>query len=171
MGMRDILQHNQTATVAVAVIIIVASVMLLRRSGQVVSDSRQIYFYDLGTGKLFIADRALQSPIDAPSGESNGVQAAVYSCGACGEDDMQVAYITQRSAAALAAMVERQSNAPGADHVKLATTIEQGTLIAAPPAVGEQPHWVSTTSRDGVAIQDRASVICGSNPAKPCFPD
>lgn len=171
MGFREIVQQNQPIVAVVAVIVIIGSVVWMANGGKNSSLPKQVYFYDVGSGELFAADRAAQPPIEAPSGAGNGVKAVVYSCGECSDSSLQVAFVTTYSEEARAAMQKMANAADGGVDVELAEVIDNGTLVAMPAEGGGEPQWVSAVTQEGIQIMGRAGDICGSQPAKPCFPD
>jgi hypothetical protein len=170
MGIRNLLEQHQGAAIVIIAIILASSAVIILRSGAITTPDKQAYFFDLDTGELFTADRELQAPIAAPSGEGNGMRAVVFGCGSCNADDLRVAYIMKYSDDAGTAIGPDMAGAGDAPPQQLAGAVQKEPLVAAPPAAGEQPQWVVTSSPQGSTIQSRASFVCGPKAAQPCVP-
>ena len=170
MSIRNLIGQHQGVAMAVTVALLACSVLIMLRSGAVMTPKKQAYFFDLDTAELFAADRALTPPIAAPSGAGKGVRAVVFGCGSCSSDDLLVAFIMKYSDNAGTAIGPDMSGAADAPPQQLASAVQKAPLVATPPATGEQPQWLPSSSREGAAIQSRASFVCGPKPAQPCVP-
>jgi hypothetical protein len=170
MSFRNLTQQHPAIIAVIAILIIVGCVIWTTRGNDGVTPSQQIYFYDLGSGELFTADRAQEPPVDAPSGAALGVKAAVFSCGACTDDDFVIAFISTYSEPAREALQQRGQAGEEDFDVQRDAIIEQGMLVAALPEDGEQPRWVPAMTPQGIAIASRTDKLCGDAPAKPCLP-
>lgn len=170
MGLREIMQSNQPIVAVLAVVVIVGSIVWMSGGGSGNSLPKSVYFYDLGSGELFPADRAAQPPIDAPSGAGQGVKAVVYACGECNDAALSVAFLTTYTPEAVAAMKKMATATDGEVDIALSEAIERGSLVAVPAAEGAEVQWVNAMSEAGNAIMGRAGELCGNEPAKPCFP-
>lgn len=138
--------------------------------------STQLWFYDLGDGKLFVRPNSDVAPIEPPSkheraeGEPGGVLAHVYSCGACSDKSSHfVGYLetfTSEAKKQLAAegdqMAVKNKNlslAPPQVRQRLAPIFENGLLVATTDA---KEHWVTASSDEGKALIEAAKAKCGA---------
>lgn len=92
MSLRNKLNNNPLITIsAVAVALgVVVMVLYSSLSGGVRYVERPMYYFDLNTGSLFVAEDQFP-PIEAPSGKQPdgqpaGVRAMIHSCGSCRDD-------------------------------------------------------------------------------------
>lgn len=144
MPLRENLQKNPLAALVVVVILIGVAVMMVMRGSSVPTGANTVYFYDLGSGKLFHAAADVAPPIDSPSGANLGVSAAVFSCGQCAaEGDRFIAYL----------QTLKPSDIEG----------EMISLVAAVPESGD-PQWVSSDSRAAASLIQQPMQKCGSVP-------
>lgn len=170
LGLRETLQRNQGAVAVAAVLVIVGCVVWISTGGRGKGVSKEIYFYDIGTKKLFAVDRKSQPPIDAASGAGNGVKAVVYSCGACDAAGIRIAYLSTYDAAASAALKKLEAGGEGTADAELMSVIDQGTLVAAPPTGDGALKWLPVNSEEGIAVMGQVTGACGASPPNPCFP-
>jgi len=159
MGLRESMQNRPALWGGVAAVAIGLAVvgMFPRSKPPAAPQFGEAWFYDLGSGELFAGKNALP-PIDAATGAGQGVIAFIYACGACDPASWTLAYIQTFTPQAKAAM-QGPSDTPEQMQAKQsASTV--GQLVAAPPAKGEKPHWVSSSSADGAAVVARAKIEC-----------
>lgn len=124
----------------------------------------QAWFYDVGSGEVFVADAAAAPPVTAPSravlsdGSPGGVRAYLFACGACTRQSRFVGYL-ERLESATHRVVTGAAALPALDAaVSYDDFVERGVLVASPDA----PHaWVSKASEEGAAIRDAAYGRCG----------
>lgn len=128
---------------AVAVIALVAAgvIAAMQFGGAPKGPSQQAYYFDLGSGEVFVAETSIAS-IDAPSG-SQGVRANVISCGACTADQWQVLTIESYTPKAQEILAKPQPDTDDAAALNVWNNAEsEGKRIALPPNPGEEPKWV-----------------------------
>ena len=91
MSLRNWMNENPAAMTGVAVVLVaICGLFILRQlgGGGGGGPAIPVYFYDLNTGKVFLAENTSDAPIDAPSGPTEsgnaaGVEAHIYSCSTC----------------------------------------------------------------------------------------
>src|SRR5688572_11816004 len=93
MKARDWMNNNSALVTIAAVVLLVISlgVIIMQTKPRGSVGPVELYYYDLNTGKLFVAMSDQNPPIDAPSGGFRGpdgppagVRAHVFGCGNCG---------------------------------------------------------------------------------------
>lgn len=133
-----------------------------------------VYYYDLGTGELFLAKSNEIPPIDAPSGPGpnntpQGVRAYVFSCGDCSDKSQQfvgwLEMFTPDAKRALSSPPKPDPNNPqGPEYYELWA---RGHLVSVPGS----GKWVQANSEEGFKVMESIQSKCGPNIApKPCFP-
>jgi hypothetical protein len=116
MRLRQWVNENSSVVTVGAVVVMIFSL------GWIVQESLtrwhrssgvpDVWFYDLGSGKLFRAKSTAVPPIDAPSGvlidgEPAGVRARVFACGDCNDESKRfVGWLEKFSHQAKQAMVQ-----------------------------------------------------------------
>lgn len=183
MKARDWMNNNSALVTIAAVVLLVISlgVIIMQTRGPGSVRAIDLYFYDLNTGKLFVAKSDHIPPIKAPSGPfgeqglPGGVRAHVFSCGECGdftgmtaEQVVQaggyIAYLemyTPQGKAALTADPSDPNAAP-----MMIDPMEQ-TLVK--PVDGDQ--WMSMYSERGYRMTDAAMQQCpDGSPGQACRP-
>ena len=127
------------------------------------------YYYDLNTGKLFVAQKMHNPPIEAPSGphegRPGGVLAHVFTCGDCQEEQWRVGFLEKHTDDAKQAMQALQDSQPGLGHAPVIARLAQGTLVKRP----EDADWVMKISPKGQKLIKEAT-ICDNSTAKMCRP-
>lgn len=180
MSLRETLEKHSAVTIAVVVIVLLASSTLLYKNvfrGRVVPNIDQRYFFDLNTGMLFLADVAALPPVEAPSGtlpdgKPAGVRAHVYACGECGQYDGMTAE-QMHASGALIGWVETYSQAATAavsqnsDDPYNADVGISGQFVRDP--LGDE--WIPLDSDAAAELMRRAMESCpaGQRP-NPCHP-
>lgn len=143
-------------------------------AGQAVYKPRivDVYYYDLGTGKLFLAKSNQIPPIESPSGPGpnnipQGVRAYVFSCGDCGDKTQQfVGWLEMYTPDAKQALTGPRdtSKVQGPEYYEL---WERGHLVSMPGT----NKWVRANSEDGFKVMESMQSRCGpQGHPKPCFP-
>lgn len=113
------------------------------------------WYYDLNTGKLFVADTGLTPPIDAPSGPFvTGAPAGVRACVLAhssdpNESERFIAFLETTASGGL-----RPSQSAPAPRQNTATEWARGKLIRRP----SDKHWVPADSQQGQVILSEAFV-------------
>lgn len=155
-----------------------------------------VFYYDLGTEKLFTGQLSDMPPVPAPSGfkqadgADGGVRAHVYACGNCSDPSKQfIAYletttppvrelvakmrelaIRVQSASADAAQPSDQSGSPSDAQllIQMREEAQNGQLIALP----QKPiKWVPVYSEEGIAlVRDHIETKCEGGRAMECRP-
>lgn len=128
---------------------------------------KQMWFYDVGEGKLYTVAFGELSPTDAPSGPGNGVKAYVFTCGSC--SDAKAVYLEKYTPEARQQMA-RYDQATEAEQQAIFQLARRGTLVARTPDAGQEPQWVSSTSEQGSQIIGIYWGMCGGGPGKACQP-
>lgn len=169
MQIREFLQKHPSAAVALIIIVILASLLIARRSGPSIP-SNAAYFYDLNNAQLFVGTGDQIAPVQAPEGgPDRGVRAYVYTCGACGEGERFIAYLEKYTNDAKSAV--KAADPSQTYSAQTLTAIQQGTLIALPPESNNQdPQWVPSASSRGLQIVAAKQTQCDGQPARQCYP-
>ncbi len=139
-----------------------------------------VYFYDLNTGKTFVARSDRVPPIEAPSdfefgGDLSGVRAHVYSCGRCTDDSERfVGWLeTYTLEAKFQIQSTRQRKESEEDEPPVVVAeddyemIEQGHLIRSV----DSEEWVTIDSEEGIAVMEAVDERCGLQAMEMCYPD
>jgi hypothetical protein len=139
------------------------------------------YYYDLSTGKTFLAPGGLVPPITAPSaatvdGHEAGVRAAVFSCGDCKDAGSQtVVYVEMLSPDVRKAWLEKQEyykkrdiEMPPHAAAELREQLDAGEMIAHPGTTSLK--WVVAASAEGQAISAEPATLCNGGPGIQCRP-
>jgi hypothetical protein len=131
------------------------------------------YFYDLNTRKVFVVPANTRSPVATPSGsfenEPAGVRLLVFSCKPCpnlnGKTLDEV-----KTLGATVGWIERYT----AEAKKLldsgdrkSETLFEGLQMRAPSG----DRWLSTSSREALAIRDTIARLCSGLPGQACNPE
>lgn len=139
------------------------------------------YYYDPGTGQVFISSAGQHPPIETPTGELNGVRAQIFACGDCpgNLDGMSlreiedagafVAYFEQYSTEAKAILegYGGGENNGSISYEEFMSAAEGGLLIQRPGDTA----WVNTFSTTASRILDTPTERCeGVGPPTPCRP-
>lgn len=131
-----------------------------------------VYYYDLGTGELFLAKSNEIPPIDAPSGPGpnntpRGVRAYVFSCGDCSDKSQQfVGWLEMYTPDAKRALTSppKPGEKQGPEYYDL---WERGCLVSVPGS----GRWALANSEDGHKVMESSQSKCGGNIVpRPCFP-
>jgi len=149
------------------VMIVVAAVALIAAAAIVVSQrpkprSNMVWYYDVADGTLFPGAANQVLPIDAPSGADHGVLATVYACGKCGPTTRKILYLESNTAEAKK-ILETMPDAsdPEVDASPYIIKAQEGQLIAAVPAAGEEPRWFSVMHPDAEKLRGSERRLCG----------
>lgn len=185
-GLRETLNRNSALVTVAALVLLMVSLGLvflrLGGSGGGGAAVTELYFYDLSTGELFVADRDAVPPHDAPSGARvgypwgegpAGVRAQVFACGDCSDESAQfVAYVEAYPPRAQQALQEARSSNDPERAWELEAQVEGSTLIGALGPAGEPPaRWVSMMSPESEAVLGNLHTRCSDGQRlTPCFP-
>lgn len=162
MGLRVTLNQNtMIATVFSALVLIVCMFLIARGFlGSRAAQPGDVYYYDLNTGKVFVAPASRVEPIEAPSGagpdgKPAGVRAYINSCDTCPDlNGMDINQIEQTGAllAYLVVSPPLSVEEPGAMRLMPEPLIR---------AVDGGP-WVPIGSPEGLAMSKHAKGRCAS---------
>lgn len=189
---RDFLNNNSALVTILAVVVLVISlgVIIMQTRGRGPMGPIDLYFYDLKTGKLFIAKSDQIPPIDAPGGpletpqgpKPAGVRAHVFACGECPSLDGMTADQVAQTGAYIAYLEMYTEQAK--QMMTQAAQAAQGGGQAAPPPMMMDPteqtlvkrvedtSWQQMYSQPGYMLADQAVKDCpDGTPAKACRPD
>jgi len=172
VSLRDSISKYPVGGIAFALCVLALAVGMIGRFSkpQGVSLADKVYFFDLGSGELFVAARAML-PVDAPKGGAGkGVRVSVFSCGVCDEATWEIGYLTTFSDEAAAVIRNPPSSEQDPNGVVYATMMERGEMIALPPEAGKQPRWVLRNSPTGRDIAEKYYTSCNGKPAQACLP-
>lgn len=161
--MRDWLQRNPVAVVAAtALVLALAGWSVFGKRGNPRENQR--YFYDLGSGALFLHDVNAIPPVKAPSG-GEGVLATVYMCGKCEPGaEPKIAFIETFTPEALALMQKAMD--PSNPNPSAMAAAQAQRLIAAP---SREPQWMTYDSPVASALMGFAN-NCPGQKAEICLP-
>jgi hypothetical protein len=130
---------------------------------------KNLWFYDLNTGSLFVGDVALLPPTEAPSGELRGAPAGTAAGVLAsvikieGQDERKIVFLQkyQPDIKAAIASARENTNVPPADYEK----IRDRTLVARPPAkAGDPIQWFAMSSPDGQKIITETETLADGKP-------
>lgn len=140
------------------VVILGVAIAIFFRPGSNQGAATGQYFYDLGSGALFVVGADALPPLTAPSGDE-GVLAVVYSCSGC-EDAAthQIAYLQKYTDDYL-------QQRTGGQPPKMGAEVE-GTMIRA--ADGER--WFVSSSDQVIKLTSQMSSACAGGDAVLCLP-
>jgi hypothetical protein len=137
----------------------------------VVTKPAPLWFYDLGTEKLFAGPADALAPIAAPSGGADaGMRAHVFSCGSCGDPlQTRIGFLEKQSDAAKQAWqtLKASRDLPKDQRDKLVATIHEGTFVG--PVSGKD--WYALQSVNGGKVVRAARTPCDNGqPLSECDP-
>ena len=162
------LTFKEVATMAASVAVIVFVGMYVLQDDVIVA--KHVWFYDLNTGELFVADGQAVAPIAAPSdrgGKESGVLAQVIRIE--GEDELRVVFLQSFTPEAKVSRIAYLRNKDDKDANN--GTIDAGLLVAAPPLKpGEPITWFALRSPEGAAVLMRISSLTGPRTYQACLP-
>ena len=185
MAVRDSLNNHPAIITILAVVLLVGALWAIlsqTRGSRSGPRDTQAYFYDLGSGKLFLDLSTSFPPIIAPSGsymdKPGGVRAFIYSCGECDSDYSGMTVEELEEAGAYIAFIEKytaqvqerltkMSSQPGMlpmeqlDHL-----YREGMEIKEP---GDD-RWIKRFSAKGTQIQRRKHKCPSGEESNPCIP-
>lgn len=177
------LDRKKTLLLAISLILALAAILLVAnpfgKDQLFPGTARNVYYYDLNTGELFIANAGLIPPIDAPSGVLRGtssgkagVRAYVFGCGSCSPEDLHVAWIEMYDHEARKNLTEQLS----AKTHPLASRVGPGVVTSLVAEVNlEDPRdvtWVGLNSLKGSSIVRQSTLSCPDGSAAiPCMLD
>lgn len=116
----------------------------------------EVFFFDLGSGKLFVGRSDQVPPIDAPSGKL-GVRAFLFTCGKCTPDEWFVGYLQMygpQEKKLIERATARDFQAPTED---LAMALSEGEKIGRP----DGSAWFAINSEQGRQLRDGIPLRCG----------
>jgi hypothetical protein len=169
MNPREFLNNNPALVTigAIVLLIICLAIIVIQLSGRGGFEPVDLWYYDEGTGQLFIADTSEPAPIDAPSGAGAGVRAVVYACGECPELDEGMNADAVEAAGAFIAYLEKYEpmDAGAAEE----EYYEQRTLIR----TLDSDQWISMETEEGMMMmeQDYSNRCPGEQYPTPCLPE
>lgn len=165
MSLSEVVRKNQAVVAIAATLVIVVSVYMIVRPKPGARPTQAVYFYDLSTGQLFNQPRATLPPVKAPSGGAeDGVQAHVFSCGACGGTEQYIGYLITMPATVKQTLAAPK---PGINPVLLIGSNEK---VAEPPKAGVAIKWLPRHSPEGEQLVSAAERRCNGQLAKLCNP-
>lgn len=166
-------QHPAMASLLLAVVLLGSVGVATLRGGRDIPT--QQWFYDLGTGELFAADGNLLAPIDAPSGPAKGLEAAVFSCGDCGDSAQRFigyfVFYTDYYKQAITMMRQSMDK----DGTRATVSNEEGALGGGGGIMVrrvDDEQWYSMNSNQGAEIAVAPYDRCeGEIEPRRCYPD
>lgn len=182
MRLRDSMNNNSALVTVLAIVILIVSlgfIIYQARPNRYAPRVVDVYYYDLGSGQIFLGKSDKVSPIDAPSGpgssgEPNGVRAYVFSCTNCDDESSRfIGWLEKYTPEAKQAMLnppapDTSGNAAaGPDPTEI---WEKGHLIAAYKANAGELKWVVNNSDAGFRIMQSLETKCPGGQPNPCFP-
>ena len=162
----------RTSVIAGALIVAVVLIALYSFGGDS-SHSGSAYFYDLNTSKVFVAPGTGFAPIETPSGPHDGqpagVRVYIFSCKPCKSfAGMTLDEVRAKGGTPVWFEVytpEAKKLLEGGD--KRPEVMLEGVLMRAV----DSEKWVSSNSRDAVALRAKVHEICPEGqPATACTP-
>lgn len=176
--LRDWANRHPTAVgvgaIALLVILLGLGVMRMGSSGGKPPIRDGVWFYDVNTGKLFVAGVDQIPPIDTPSGAEAGVIAHVWSCGSCeDESSLKIAYLEKYTTEEAKEAVVQMNEAIRLNKMQTIVDIlrakaQQDMLIKRPEDTG----WTPATSDAGLAMMEIGNTVkCPDDRSpQPCRP-
>lgn len=168
MKARNWLNNNSAMVTILAVVILIMSLAFI-----IISNTRpsyqprviDVYYYDLGTNKLFVDTSDKYPPIATPTGEMKGARAYVFSCGDCADESQRfIGYLEMYTPQAKSALEDPQPIDP--EEMPTIDIFEEGRLIRGVDA----KDWVKANSNEAFETQDAVQTRCGDVPPKSCMP-
>jgi hypothetical protein len=105
------------------------------------------WFYDLGSGKVFVSSSDQNPPIDAPSGPGKGVRAHHFTCTACEDRNARfIGYYEMYTEEGLARF--KAGNAAAQDQILLSADAKE---------------WIRRDSEAGAQLQSGVAGRCAAN--------
>lgn len=183
MKVRDWMNNNSALVTIAAVVILVISlgVIIMNTRGRNSYGPIELYYYDLNTGKLFVAMSNEFPPIEAPSGPygdrglPGGVRAHVFSCNDCGDFEGMTAEQVAQTGAYIAylemytpegkAALTADPEDPEAESM-MVDPMEQ-TLVK----TIDGDRWLSMYSEEGYQVTEQTIQACpDGSAARACRP-
>jgi hypothetical protein len=175
MNVREWMNKNTTlAMIGAVALLIIALGGFFVLNGHRIGDSgsRDVYFYDMNTGKIFVSSNAELPPIETDSGLHHnlpaGVRIRIFACGEYAEfsgltlEEVQAEggfpLWLERYTMDAKQMVGDESGGP--------VMIESGLLIR---AIGGK-NWVPRNSPAGVRVIQQVQELCPDGRLKLCEP-
>lgn len=92
-SLRSWINNNNAAAAAAAIaaVILVAVASLIWRNGSGRAETIEVWFYEPGSGKLFVGNSAQLPPIRGPDG-AEAVRAHRFGCGSCAKERVFTGY-------------------------------------------------------------------------------
>ena len=153
--------HNHSLTVTAITMLLLAMALgglawqMDMVGGATVSTA---YYYDLNTGEIFEAEAGLHPPIATDTGPAAGVQATVFTCGACEPGERFIGWLTKYTPEAKEVMDEAPqdvSQMPPAAYEAMVN----GKLVRSLEIL----EWVPVNSHFGRQITTAVSDRCPDN--------
>lgn len=172
--------HSTTATVATAVIFVVALLAIFMQATDRPAPSStgdNVYYYDLNSHDLFAGPRNEIPPIESPSGphqdKPGGVRAYVFTCSDCTSKQWTIGYLetfTDKAKHALRAERRKQQANPNSRKPILrpdsaSPAVAQGWMIR----TVDDPAWLPVRHPQARQIMANAN-LCERAVARPCYP-
>lgn len=177
------LDRKKTLLLAISLVTALAAALLLvnplAKDRPLPGTARSVYYYDLNTGDLFVADAGLIPPIDAPSGmlqgttsTKAGVLAYVFTCGSCSPQDRYVAWIEMYTPEAQQALSEQISKKTHPLANRIGSAPAASLVAQVNPAAPGDVKWLGLNSQKGSSIVRQSARRCPNGSAAiPCLPD
>lgn len=181
MQIRDWVNNNSAVVTILAVVMLVISlgVIIMNSTGNRSGQITKMYYYNIQTGKFFVASSSELAPITTESGPDTGVRAYIYGCGECPSglagltlDEARnqgvfVGYFEKFSPKAKAALLAEANDPEGG--MLAFEALEQGQLFQIPGT----DRWLPSNTMQGMEMRDQmvSRMQCpeGQSP-KLCFP-
>jgi len=164
MGLREWANQNSTVMTILFVVVLIVSLgsILMQSSGGDMKRYTYGYFFDVGSGELFVRKNTEVPPIDAPSGAGKGVRAVVFSCTDC--DDKKTHFTGWLETYTPEAKEELLNPPPPINPEDptsgMTGAVERGHRIAAAPTGAAEPQWMLMSSPQGSQIMKQIRSKC-----------
>ena len=175
MGAREFMNRNSALVTIAAVVVLVVALGLIimqsrgpRRSASPVD----AYYFDMGSGRIFVSASAQIAPIDAPSGpyreSPGGVRVYIFACAGCGDyEGMSVGQVRERGGhVAWLEMYDPAVKEQFTRGRQPGPMMMTGRLVKTVDA----EHWVRSSSPEGMHLQEEAQGLCATRPPTLCYP-
>ena len=157
------MSKNPLVGVIAAIVLIVAVIFIFKGlgvGGGGLGSSKDAYWYDMDTGKLF-GHEAVTPPIEAPSG-GEGVRAHVFACNNCDdESDRFIGFLERYTDEGKRILKEEQEKG---NPMARALALEGVELRRE-----KDEAWLPSMGEEGRALRQEPQTQCGGKQAKQCF--
>lgn len=131
-----------------------------------------VYYYDLGSGELFVDWSNEIPPVKAPSGPDannmpQGVRAYVFSCGDCSDESQRFVGWLETYTPEVKQMLLTPRKRDSLQEQEYLDFIKSGHLVR----LTDSDAWVPADSEAGFSVTASVEARCGpQGQSRPCFP-